>query len=63
MQFVVHPLLRAEADQFTNDTVELFINNAAYIGGGQMFLGTATVRASLISRALSTWSRTNGRTV
>ena len=39
MQFVVHPLLRAEADQFTDDTVQLFINNAAYIGGGQMFLG------------------------
>lgn len=39
MQFVVHPLLRAEADQFTDDTVDLFINNAAYVGGGQMFLG------------------------
>ena len=39
MQFVVHPLLRAEADQFTDDTVSTFINNAAYVGGGQMFLG------------------------
>ena len=62
MQFVVHPLLRAEADQFTDDTVQLFINNAAYLGGGQMFLGDGDVRASPTSQDPSTSSRTNGRT-
>ena len=36
---IVHPLARADAGRYAPDEIGLFINNAAYLGGGFIFLG------------------------
>jgi bacillolysin len=36
---IVHPLARADAPEHAPEDVALFINNAAYLGGGFIFLG------------------------
>lgn len=36
---VVHPLLRADADEYDPEDVDLFINNALYLGGRHLLFG------------------------